>query len=81
MIDGMEQLLQRITHDPNVMGGKPCIRGMRITAGTILGQLASGSTFEQLLAEYPYLELDDIRAALAYAAWITQERELPLRAL
>ena len=70
--------LDRITHDPAMMGGKPCIRGMRVTVGTIMGLLASGQTEEQILAAYPYLELDDLRAALAYAAWRTQETELPL---
>jgi len=70
--------LDRITHDPAMMGGKPCIRGMRVTVGTIMGLLASGQTEEQILAVYPYLELDDLRAALAYAAWRTQETELPL---
>ena len=70
--------LDRITHDPAMMGGKPCIRGMRVTVGTIMGLLASGQTEAQILAAYPYLELDDLRAALAYAAWRTQETELPL---
>lgn len=70
--------LDRITHDPAMMGGKPCIRGMRVTVGTIMGLLASGQTEEQILTAYPYLELDDLRAALAYAAWRTQETELPL---
>ena len=70
--------LDRITHDPAMMGGKPCIRGMRVTVGSIMGLLASGQTEEQILAAYPYLELDDLRAALAYAAWRTQETELPL---
>lgn len=76
----MEELLRRITHDSDVMGGKPCVRGMRVTVGTLLGQLASGTSFDQLLADYPYLELDDIRAALAYAAWRSKEREVPLKA-
>ncbi len=71
-------LLDRITHDPAVMGGKPCIRGMRVTVGTIVGLLASGRTEEQILQAYPYLEPGDIQAALAYAAWRTQETELPL---
>jgi uncharacterized protein (DUF433 family) len=71
-------LLDRITHDPTIMGGKPCIRGMRVTVGTILGLLASGHGQEQVLALYPYLEAADVQAALAYAAWRTQETELPL---
>ena len=70
-------LLQRITRDPAVMGGRPCIRGMRVTVGTIVGLLAAGRTHEQILQAYPYLEPDDIRAALSYAAWRTEEVELP----
>src|SRR5712691_7634944 len=62
-------LLTRITLDPDVMGGKPCIRGMRITVGTIVGLVASGRTVPEILAAYPYLEEADIREALAYAAW------------
>lgn len=71
-------LLQRITRDPAVMGGRPCIRGMRVTVGTIVGLLAVGRTHEEILQAYPYLEADDIRAALSYAAWRTEEVELPL---
>ena len=71
-------LLQRITRDPAVMGGRPCIRGMRVTVGTIVGLLAAGRTHEAILQAYPYLEADDIRAALSYAAWRTEEIELPL---
>ncbi len=59
----------RITHDPAVMGGKPCIRGLRVTVGMILGLLAAGRTRERILPAYPYLESEDIDAALAYAAW------------
>jgi len=71
-------LLQRITRDPAVMGGRPCIRGIRVTVGTIIGLLAAGRTHEEILQAYPYLEPDDIRAALSYAAWRTEEAELPL---
>jgi len=71
-------LLQRITRDPAVMGGRPCIRGMRVTVGTIVGLLAAGRTHEEILQAYPYLEAGDIRAALSYAAWRTEEVELPL---
>ncbi len=67
--------IDRITHDPAVMGGKPCIRGMRITAGTVLGLLASGSSRERILQAYPHLEPEDIDAVLAYAAWRMEERE------
>lgn len=71
-------VLHRITRDPAVMSGRPCIRGMRVTVGTIVGLLAAGRTQEDILQAYPYLELDDIRAALSYAAWRTEEVELPL---
>ena len=71
-------LLKRITRDPAIMGGRPCIRGMRVTVGTVVGLLASGRTHEEILEAYPYLEPDDIRAALSYAAWRTEEVELPL---
>ena len=67
-----------ITLDPAVMGGKPCIRGMRVTVGTILGLMASGHTSEQILADYPYLTEQDLKDALAYAAWRLEEAELPL---
>ncbi len=67
--------IERITLNPAVMGGKPCIRGMRVTVGMILGLLASRVSREQILAEYPYLEDADIDAALEYAAWRVEERE------
>jgi uncharacterized protein (DUF433 family) len=71
-------LLARITHDPKVMGGRPCIRGLRVTVGTVVGLLAAGRTVEEILSAYPYLERDDIQAALSYAAWRSDEVELPL---
>jgi uncharacterized protein (DUF433 family) len=71
-------VLDRITHDPAVMGGRPCIRGLRVTVGTIVGMLAAGQTEAEILAAYPYLEPGDVQAALSYAAWRTQETELPL---
>lgn len=61
----------RITHDPAVMGGKPCIRGMRVTVGTILGLLAWGQSRDRILQAYPYLEEEDLDAVLSYAAWAT----------
>lgn len=70
--------LTRITHEPAVVGGRPCIRGMRVTVGTLLGLLASGKTEQEILQAYPYLEPGDVQAALSYAAWRTQEAELPL---
>lgn len=72
--------LDRITFDPAVMGGKACIRGMRVTAGMLVGLVASGKTREQILALYPYLEAEDITQALRYAAWRSEEIELPLAA-
>jgi len=68
----------RITQDPAVMGGKPCIRGMRVTVGMIVGQIGAGHSIEQLLADYPYLEREDILQALRYAAWLAEEREVTL---
>lgn len=73
-------LHERITHDPSVMGGRPCIRGLRVTVGTIVGLLASGHDEQHILGLYPYLERDDIMAALSYAAWRVEEVDLPLRA-
>lgn len=67
---------ERITLDPDVMGGKPCIRGLRMTVGTILGLLAAGRSEEEILAAYPYLEREDIHAALTYATWRVEEREV-----
>jgi uncharacterized protein (DUF433 family) len=72
------QHLQRITLNPDVMGGKPCIRGMRVTVGMIVESIAAGRTTEQLLAGFPYLEVEDIREARAYAASLTQGREILL---
>ena len=71
---------ERITVDPAVMGGKPCIRGIRVTVGTILGLVASGATAREIVDLYPYLEEEDVRAALSFAAWRAQEYELPLEA-
>lgn len=62
------------------MGGRPCIRGLRVTVGTILGLLAAGQSTEEILAAYPYLEKEDIQASLAYAAWRSEEIEVPLKA-
>ena len=70
--------LRRITFDPEVMGGKPCIRGMRVTVGMIVGLIASGHTREEILEMYPYLEPGDIDEALQYAAWRVEEIEVPL---
>jgi len=74
------EMLSRITHDPAVMGGRPCIRGMRVTVGTIVGLLGAGHSIEKILELYPYLEHDDVLAALSHAAWRSEEIELPLKA-
>ena len=64
--------------DPAVMGGKPCIRGMRVTVGTVVGVMASGTVIEEILAAYPYIERGNVLHALTYAAWRAEEQELPL---
>ena len=70
--------LDRITLNPTVMGGKACIRGMRVTVGMIVGQIGAGRSIEQVLADFPYLEREDVLQALRYAAWRTEEREVDL---
>ena len=70
----------QITVDPNRMRGLPCIRDTRVTVSAVLGQLAAGSSVEQVLADYPYLERGDVLAALQYAAAAAQERELAVAA-
>jgi uncharacterized protein (DUF433 family) len=71
------QNLARITFDPEIMGGKPCIRGLRVTVGTVVGLMAAGHSPEKILQSYPYLEREDIYEALAYAAWRSEEIEVP----
>ncbi|MSS67593.1 DUF433 domain-containing protein, partial [Xylella fastidiosa] len=68
----MEQF-NRITQHPGVMGGKACIRGMRITVGMVVGQIGSGHSVDEILTDFPYLEHDDIMQALRYAAWRADE--------
>ena len=70
--------LDRITRNPETMGGKACIRGMRVTVGMIVAQIGAGRTLEELLADYPYLGRDDLLQALRYAAWRAEEREIVL---
>ncbi len=70
---------ERITVEPDKMGGVPCIRGLRIPVATVVGMLAEGMAAEEILADYPDLEAGDIREALEYAAEAVRERELPLR--
>jgi uncharacterized protein (DUF433 family) len=72
------ELLDRITQDPNRMGGKACIRDLRVTVGMVVGQIGAGRSIEALLAEYPYLEREDVFQALRYAAWRAEEREVKL---
>jgi uncharacterized protein (DUF433 family) len=66
----------RITQDPAVMGGKPCIRGMRVTVGMVVGQVGAGHSIEKILVDYPYLEREDVLQALRYAAWRSDDREI-----
>jgi uncharacterized protein (DUF433 family) len=70
--------LDRITQSPDVMGGKPCIRGLRVTVGMVVGQIGAGRSIEQVLIDYPYLEREDVLQALTYAAWRAEEREVVL---
>jgi len=70
--------LNRITQAPEMMGGKACIRGMRVTVGMIVGQVGAGQSIDEILANYPYLEREDIMQALRYAAWLAEEREVIL---
>jgi uncharacterized protein (DUF433 family) len=70
--------LDRIVHQAGVMGGKPCVRGTRVTVGLIVGQIAAGHSRESILSDYPYLKDEDIRQALRYAAWRAEEREVIL---
>ncbi len=70
----------RISRDVDVMGGKPCIRGTRVTVGVVVGLVATGKPFDEILESYPYLVLEDIKQALSYAAWRVEEFEIPLSA-
>ncbi len=70
--------LRRITFNPEIMGGKPCIRGMRVTVGTVVGLVAAGHSKVEILKLYPYLENEDIDEALSYAAWRAEEIDVPV---
>ncbi len=72
--------INRITFDPLIMGGKPCLRGMRVTVGSIVGLFAAGHSFVEILEAYPYLEEEDLRQALSYAAWRAEEIDIPAMA-
>ncbi len=71
-------VFERITQHPEIMGGKACVRGTRVTVGMIVGQIGTGKSTEALLGDYPYLKRDDILEALRYAAWRAEEREVTL---
>jgi uncharacterized protein (DUF433 family) len=70
--------LDRITQNPEIMGGKACIRGIRVTVGMIVGQIGAGRSIDEVLSDFPYLEREDILQALRYAAWRAEEREVVL---
>ena len=70
----MNKVFDRITFDPQIMGGRACIRGMRVPVSVIIGQIAHGAPFEEILEDYPDLEREDIQQAVEYAAWLTQEQ-------
>lgn len=74
----MTSMAPRITRDPAVMGGRPCVRGLRVTVGTIVGLLGAGRSIEDVLDAYPYIDRDDVLAALTYAAWRVEELEVDL---
>ncbi len=67
-------MFERVTFDPNIIGGRACIRGMRIPVSVIVNQIAHGTSFDDILAGYPDLEREDIQEAIEYAAWLAQER-------
>ncbi len=71
------QFFDRITFEPGKMGGRACIRGMRVTVGLVVSLVAEGLSWDEILHDYPYLERDDIRQALAYAAWLAREEVIP----
>jgi uncharacterized protein (DUF433 family) len=73
-------MFERITFDSKIMGGRACIRGMRIPVSVIVGQIAHGASFEEILEGYPDLEREDVQEALEYAAWLTKEEVHPLEA-
>jgi uncharacterized protein (DUF433 family) len=70
--------LDRITQQPDVMGGKACICGMRVTVGMVVGQIGAGHSIDEILTDYPYLEREDVMQALRYAAWLAEAREVVL---
>ncbi len=79
MFDNESMEFNRITIDPNVMGGKPCIRGLRIPVALIVRMVAAGKTVKEIIEDYPELEEEDIKQALEFAAWVTTERVIPVK--
>jgi uncharacterized protein (DUF433 family) len=77
MVGTTPNRFDRITFDPEVMGGRACIRGMRVTVATIMDQIAEGASIDDVLAEYPYLEREDVQQALSYASWLTRDEVIP----
>jgi uncharacterized protein (DUF433 family) len=75
---GGDQPFDRITFDPGKMGGRACIRGMRVTVGLLVSLVAEGLSCDEILSDYPYLEPEDIRQALSYAAWLAREEVIPV---
>ena len=73
-------MFDRIAHDPQIMSGKPTIRGTRVTVSVIVAQIGAGRSVEEVLVDYPYLSREDVLAAVRYAAWRTEERETDLAA-
>jgi uncharacterized protein (DUF433 family) len=73
-----ENRFDRVTFNPEMMGGRACIRGMRVTVATIVDLIAEGSSIDDVLADYPYLEREDVRQALAYAAWLARDEVVPV---
>jgi len=71
----MFEQFTRITHNPNIMGGKACIKGTRVTVGMILNLISEGKSVEELLEDFPYLEYEDIMQSIAYAAWTVDAKE------
>ena len=77
MVGTTPNRFDRITFDPEAMGGRACIRGMRVTVATIMDQIAEGASIDDVLAEYPYLEREDVQQALSYASWLTRDEVIP----
>jgi uncharacterized protein (DUF433 family) len=77
MVGTAPNRFDRITFDPEVMGGRACIRGIRVTVATIIDQIAEGASIDDVLAEYPYLEQEDVQQALSYVSWLARDEVIP----